>query len=315
MKKRFYKSLSVLLSVILLFSLFTALPFSVSAAVDETEAVGTSSGTTGECTWTLDDDGTLTISGDGKMGGYSWQWGTGMKNVIIENGVTNIGNYAFKDCKKLASVTIPDSVTDIGSLAFYGCIGLTSIDIPENVTIITWGALSGCTGLTSIDIPDSVTSIENYAFYGCTGLANIDIAESVKSIGEGAFGNCTGLTSVTIPNSVTYIGDEAFSGCADGFLIYGVKGSEAEKYANDNEFTFIEIEPEQNKKTGDVNGDNTIDVIDAVFVQKHSSGTANLSDEQLAVADVNNDGFADILDAAEIQKYASGKITEFKKKA
>ena len=66
---------------------------------------------------------------------------------------------------------------------------------------------------------------------------------------------------------------------------------------------------------GDVNKDETIDILDAVMVQKHAVDRISFDDEQKYVADVNGDGTVDILDATQIQKYATGKITEFKKKA
>ncbi len=66
---------------------------------------------------------------------------------------------------------------------------------------------------------------------------------------------------------------------------------------------------------GDVNGDNNVDSLDAVLVQKYASQKATFDERQLYVADVNDDGYVDILDATEIQKYAVEKIREFKKKA
>ena len=98
------------------------------------------------------------------------------------------------------------------------------------------------------------------------------------------------------------------------FTIYGVKGSTAEQYANDNGFIFKEIGSEISKKTGDVNGDNNVDVLDAAAIQKHASGISELNSDQLVAADVNGDGNVDVLDAADIQKFAAGIISEFKKK-
>lgn len=208
----------------------------------------------GECgadgdnlTWVLTDDGTLTISGDGKMGNYydgkdhtdapwgvywdrvtavviepgvtnigEWAfWGcSGVASVVISEGVTEIGREAFRDCNGLTNVSIPRGVTSIGYQAFGDCSNLTSVTIPEGVTSIGEWAFRGCKSLVSIAIPESVTVISNYTFLACSGLTSITIPESVTSIGWSAFDGCSSLTSVTIPGSVIRIGDSAFSSCS-----------------------------------------------------------------------------------------------------
>ena len=195
-----------------------------------------------EITWTLSDDGTLTISGT-DMPDYNspnnLPWFTQrskIKKVVIKSGVTNIGRaaFAFYD-SNLTSVTIPNSVTSIGYGAFGGCSGINSITIPNSVTSIGDYAFVGCSNLTSLTIPNSVTSIGSSAFEDCNslasatlGIANITsgifrnlssltsltILDGAKSIGESAFSGCSGLTSINIPNSVTSIGSSAFSGCS-----------------------------------------------------------------------------------------------------
>ena len=212
------KAISVLLCLCLVLSVFTVVPFAASAAEVTAEAVGASSGTTGNCTWTLN-NGALTISGNGAMGDYSsyssLPWGSNIKTVIIENGVTSIGDNAFFGCTGLTSITIPHSVTSIGGYVFYGCTGLKSITIPNSATSIGESAFYGCTGLTSITIPNSVTSIGYYAFEGCTGLKSVILSNGVMCIGYHMFYDCTSLTSVTIPNSVTSIDEGAFCWCDD----------------------------------------------------------------------------------------------------
>lgn len=148
-------------------------------------------------TWTLTEDGLLTISGTGNMQVFygrsyvPWlSYDSSIKKVVIENGVTNIDQYAFYGCSNMTSVTIPNTVTDIRMRAFLGC-----------------------TGLTSIEIPNSVESISKESFYGCSGLKSLVIPNSVQTILDDAFSKCTGLTSVTIPASVTYIGSSIFEGC------------------------------------------------------------------------------------------------------
>ena len=171
-------------------------------------------------TWTLDSEGTLTISGTGDMKHNEYSasnpapWADQeVKKAVIANGITSIGNYAFYGCTHLASVTIPDSVTSIGYGTFENCTSLTSVTIPDGVTSIEGYTFHNCTSLKSASIPDSVTSIDKCAFYDCTHLESVAIPDGVTSIGEHAFSGCKSLTSVTIPNSVTSIGYEAFHDC------------------------------------------------------------------------------------------------------
>ena len=177
------------------------------------------SGTSGNLTWTLSDDGVLTISGEGEMEDYNncyapWHDNNSLiTSVVIEAGITSIGNYEFWECGNLTSIEIPNSITSIGNRAFYECSSLTSIEIPDSVTSIGEYAFSGCSSLTSIEIPVGVTSIEHRVFEGCISLTSVKIPDSVTSIGEYAFYRCSSLTSIEIPDSVTSIGSSAFSWC------------------------------------------------------------------------------------------------------
>ena len=154
---------------------------------------------TGTCginlTWTLDTEGTLTISGTGPMTNYisgEAPWYSGKESilaVVIGKGVTSIGQGAFADCTRLTSVIIPDSVTGIRGTAFRNCKSLTSVIIPDSVTSIGYFAFADCTGLTNITIPDSVTIIDNSAFEDCASLTSVTIPDSVTGIGKYAFWN------------------------------------------------------------------------------------------------------------------------------
>ena len=203
--KRCNKIISILLSIIM-----TVL--SISIIQLNSFAVMPASGTTGECTWTLDSDGVLTISGNGKMADYdlskSAPWGTSITEVVIENGVTSIGTFAFTDCTSLANVTIGNSVTEIGWCAFSSCTSLASITIPDSVTRIANWAFGGCKSLKSITIPDSVTSIGNSAFENCRSLTSITIHDSVIGISKGAFYNTAYYNNESNWNNrILYIGN------------------------------------------------------------------------------------------------------------
>ena len=182
-------------------------------------AARSGSGTLGDnIVWTLDNDGTLTISGSGKMEieelppWYSMK--DEIKQVVIKNGITSIGKCAFLMCGNLIEVSMPDSITEIGLGAFYDCDGLQEVELPKNVTTIDVEAFSCCDGLTDIECPDSLIAI-----------------------GDDAFSYCSNLTSIKIPKNVTVIGETAFNECK-ALTISGVSGSYAETYAKNNRIPF-----------------------------------------------------------------------------
>ena len=198
--------------------------------------------------WVMDSDGTLTISGTGRISNYDPRHETSLapapwyavrdyvQSVVIEDGITGIGNYAFYGCEELTSVTIPDGVTDIGDAAFgdctsltgvvipagvtairnktfYGCVSLTSITLPQGMTSIGGSAFSDCISLTSVAIPDSVTRVEAGAFEGCTSLTDMTLPKSLTRLGGGAFRDCTSLTGTTVPEGVDCIYGSTFANC------------------------------------------------------------------------------------------------------
>ena len=161
-------------------------------------ATAATSGTCGNnLTWTLD-NGTLIISGSGKMTDYNspFEGSDNINKVIINQGVTNIGKYAFARCYNITSVTFPNSVTNIGENAFLNCNSLTDIDIGKGVTSISNNAFQDCTKLTNVTIPNSVKTIGEHAFYKCSKLTNITMGNGITSIGHDAFYNCKNLQNV-----------------------------------------------------------------------------------------------------------------------
>lgn len=204
-----------------------------NAIVASAESSGNCGDSGSNVTWSLDDNGTLTISGSGKIEDYrsdiDQPWYSNrsdITSVIIEPGVTSIGLQAFYYCSNLTSITIPSGLTSIGEMAFFYCSALTSVTIPNSVISIGNFAFGSCTGLKSITIPSSVTSIENNVFQDCTGLTNITVDSSNPSFcsESGVLFNKDKTTliycprgktgSYTIPDGVTAIEDYAFYYCS-----------------------------------------------------------------------------------------------------
>lgn len=239
-----------------------------------------------------------------RIGACAFSYCTNLKEVNIPNGVTQIEFSTFQGCNDLVKIEIPDSVTEIESDAFFGCSSLTEIIIPDSVTEIGQSAFGSCIGLKEMKIPDSVVSVGEYAFGMCKNLTDVIVSNSVTAIEYGTFYGCTSLSEVEIPKNITALRGKAFFNTAmtdltipdsvtiiekyavgyvdvknelgeyeavDGFKIYGYKGTEAEKYANNVEaFEFIALdEPNTPGETGlEIVADKT----DEVYVNGSEKG-------------------------------------------
>lgn len=196
------------------------------------QGAGVYTGTCGEgAKYTLDENGTLTITGNGSIDFGAFR-GFGkeddkrvIKKVVISSGMIGIGNFAFENCSDLKSVEIPASVTSIGSAAFKDCSGLESMNIDEaNTTyenpegsnaIVEKSSKTLVAGCKNTKIPDDVKIIGAYAFCGCSDLKSIEIPDNVSEIQVAAFDDCSNLTAIHIPAGVDKIALGVFMGCSN----------------------------------------------------------------------------------------------------
>ena len=173
----------------------------------------------GQCgdnlTWTLDNEGLLTVSGSGDMWDYpSWSnCNERITSIVLPDGLTRIGDHAFYACSKITSVELPESLSSIGEWAFIQCSNLRNVTIPLGVTKIGDSAFQECSSLNSITIPASVETLGDSAFHSCSNLESVVISKGLTSIGVATFEYCTSLTSVILPDSLTSIGNAAFAYC------------------------------------------------------------------------------------------------------
>ena len=150
-------------------------------ASSSSEAAIIASGKCGDgISWSLDENGVLWLSGEGKMDDYEsadvspWAKKRGrIVEVNFENGITTVGGYAFRNCSRLQKVTLPSSLQSIKQSAFNHCAELTSIEIPEGTETIDEFAFASCEALADVTIPESMKTIKRYAFRGCNKLRKV----------------------------------------------------------------------------------------------------------------------------------------------
>lgn len=260
-----------------------------------------------ELTYTLTEDGTLTITGTGDMYDFSkdkpspWHDQYDVKKVVLNSGVLSIGSYAFYNmetitevifnsdlsaiyeyafygCKSLKSITFPANFSKLGAYAFASCELIESIRLPSSLNDLGVYCFKDCKSLSSLQLPSSVKYIPEGMFMGCTSLSEFPVTDKIESIDKFAFLDCTSLTSVLLSYKVRYIGEFALGYVTQdtGYLISAVQDYEiisytpsvAQEYAVRNNLKFTEYDK--------VESDNGIISDDATWRFSPLTGVLNI---------------------------------------
>lgn len=197
------------------------------------------SGALGEnLTWTFDENGLLTISGQGAMTEPErlppWS-GYRVRHLLVNEGVTQVCQRLFSGSSYLESVILPDSVTEIASDAFRDCTALTQVRLPGKLSQINRSTFCGCEKLETVNFPQGLELIDAYAFFGCKELKQVVLPKGLQTIGEYAFSECTALEEIDLPRGLRQIGSCAFAGCKNLLSIdipFGVQVIEENTFSN-----------------------------------------------------------------------------------
>lgn len=218
--------------------LLLTMPFSASA--EETKT-----GKEGDFSYTVLDDGTVSVSCDNPilteievparidghmvstLAEYCFADHDKAVEIILPEGLINIGEYAFSGCAALETIEIPATVTNIGSYAFDSTTGMTAFSVSEqNIAYTAQDGVLFDKAVrrlikypesrpdTAYAVPDTCEIIADWAFIGSQYLEQLDLKQ-VNHIGEDAFYYCVKLKNITIPEGVVDLIGGAFCYCVE----------------------------------------------------------------------------------------------------
>ena len=225
---------------------------------------------------------------------------TAIEELIIPCKNVSIGTFAFsQDNSVLSSVTILGDVEYIGTHAFWGY---------DN------------SPLKTVNIKGKVKEIDNCAFVGNCNLTEITIDKGVDTVGKSAFGSCTSLEKITF-NSFVKLDNTAFTYCKNlKALVFREDAEITGEYyyyhptqwlsdskdltvycnAGANIISVCEYHNIPYKLIGDINGDNSVNILDIASIIG-----AFLKGEELdtVTADINGDGSIDTRDIIRLKAF------------
>ena len=196
------------------------------------------SGTSGTCTWKIEDNGTLTVKPTNGTEGYfiydyfggepSWvEYSMQIKNVVFTGSIriyekpimepvketgnartlfSATGNNGYKNLESVVGLSSLKGVTTTYDM-FGFCSKLTNVDLSSfdtsNVTTM-YGMFEGCTSLASLDLSSFDTSKVtdmSAMFYSCASLPSLDLSsfDTSKVTDMGVmFRGCRSLASLDV---------------------------------------------------------------------------------------------------------------------
>ncbi len=155
MNKKFKKTISVFLSLMMLISM-AAISFTADATdIYLTYAVNYTTGYAEVSSCASYATGGVTVPASTIIDGKTYL-------------VKSIGVNAFANCTEITSIVIEEGITTIESGAFSNCTSLLSITMPKTIETCAADALSGCSGYTIYCYDSNVINFLMFASNGAT---------------------------------------------------------------------------------------------------------------------------------------------------
>ena len=121
-------------------------------------------------------------------------------SYTIPDGITTVCASSFNYTTGLTELVIPNSVTSMEGGAVGYCTSLTSVTLSDALTEIPNFAFMGCTSLPTITLPAGIQSIGIAAFFRCTAMDSIVVKSTTPpSVGYNAFRNVPDSCLLVVP--------------------------------------------------------------------------------------------------------------------
>lgn len=160
---------------------------------------------------------------------------TGLKGVVIPDGVESIRDFAFEGCDSLRSIIFPSNAVKFGEGVFFRCTGIEDVALGADWTGVNLAMFRWSNALDSISIPAKIEDIrgleklkglkkvnvvaENANFSSHSGMlydksgktlyrcprgysGKVVVEEGTEKIAEGALIDCVGITWLDFPASL-----------------------------------------------------------------------------------------------------------------
>lgn len=92
----------------------------------------------------------------------SFNYTSGLTELIMPNSVTSMGGGALSYCTSLTSVTLSDALTEIPGFAFMRCTALPTITLPAGINSLGYSAFSNCTSMDSLVVKSTTPPSVGY---------------------------------------------------------------------------------------------------------------------------------------------------------
>ena len=104
------------------------------------------------------------------------------------NQATVYGQDTFFRCTGLTEIVLPEGVTELAGYMFAYCSGLTSVTLPSTLKIVGLYSFYACGALEEVTVPEGTETIGAYSFFNCVGMKKLHLPDSITEVGDGAMG-------------------------------------------------------------------------------------------------------------------------------